>query len=40
MGVIGFTIVSPQGRQPTAKAVELVKKLMANKQKMEQLKST
>lgn len=38
MGVVGYTIVSPQGRATDAKAVEVVTRLMARKKQLEQLK--
>jgi hypothetical protein len=38
MGVVGYTIISPQGRATEAKAVEVVTRLMARKKQMEQLR--
>ena len=39
MGVVGYTIISPQGRATDAKAVEVVTRLMARKKQLEQLNS-
>jgi tryptophanase len=38
MGVVGYTIVSPQGRAAEQRAVQIVTKLMARKKQLEQLK--
>ena len=38
MGVVGFTVISPQGQRVDPRTVELVKKLMERKRKYEQLK--
>jgi hypothetical protein len=38
MGVVGFAIISPQGQKVEPKVVDLVKKLMARKAQLEQLR--
>ena len=37
MGVVGYTIISPQGKAADQKAVQVVTKLMARKKQLEQL---
>ena len=39
MGVVGYAIISPQGQKTDPKVIDLVRRLMARKAKLEQLKT-